>query len=374
MSRGGLRRFVAGLALGLAAIVVWAFAAEAIFRLTNIDVATRFRVSQVFFDPGHPNVRAEMGYVPFSTVRSTYSSNPRGYFDADNSIDHVHNSVGWRDVEHTLAKPPGTYRILGLGDSYLWGQGVRREDICLTRLGGMLQKHAPPGLRIETINSGQNAFNTVDERNSLRARGLLYAPDLVIVHFVPNDVEPDVLQRGPKVDLFVDYLAAYMRPDWLTQRSRLWAWTKQRCLRAMNSKAYLEQSLASFQEHDEKWTQCRDALIDIQEICRQAGAQLVVVIFPFFIDLDGDYPFQPIHDRVKGLGRERGIPVLDLREAYRDYRGPELWVHPTDEHPNEIAHGLAAKAMAEFLLAHAQELDLYHPRPSTPATVAGNRP
>ena len=98
----------------------------------------------------------------------------------------------------------------------------------------------------------------------------MYATDLVILHFVPNDVEPDVLKRGPKVDLFSDYLASYMQPDWLTQHSRLLAWTKQRCLRAMNGRAYVRQSLASFREDSEKWTQCRDALIDIQEICRRA--------------------------------------------------------------------------------------------------------
>ena len=356
----------AGLCLG--SVVVWALCAEAIFRLAKIDVATHFRVSKVLFDPNHPgNARAEMGYVPYSTVRSTYSSNPRGYFDRSNSIDHVHNSVGWRDVEHTIEKPSGTYRILGLGDSYLWGQGVRQPDICLTKLGAILQKEAPPGVRVETINSGQSAFNALDERNSLLARGLLYDPDLVVLHFVPNDVEPDILQRGPKVELFTDYLAVYMKPDWLSRRSRFWAWTKQRCLRAINSRAYVAQSLASFREHGEKWIQCRNAIIDIQEICRRAGVKLLIVVFPFFIDLNGDYPFQPIHDLVRALGRERGIPVLDLRDAYRDFSGPELWVHPTDEHPNEIAHGIAARAIAGYLQAHAQALELYRPHALQPA-------
>ena len=90
-------------------------------------------------------------------------------------------------------------------------------------------------------------------------------------------------------------------------------------------------------------------------------------VFPFFIDLNGDYPFQPIHDLVSALGRERGIPVLDLRDAYRDFSGPELWVHPTDEHPNEITHGIAARAIAGYLQAHAREFELYRPHTLQPA-------
>jgi hypothetical protein len=31
------------------------------------------------------------------------------------------------------------FRILGLGDSYLVGQGVRRQDICLSKLEVLLQ-------------------------------------------------------------------------------------------------------------------------------------------------------------------------------------------------------------------------------------------
>ena len=44
-------------------------------------------------------------------------------------------------------------------------------------------------------------------------------------------------------------------------------------------------------------------------------------------------------------------PVLDLRDSYREFRGPELWVHETDQHPNEIAHQIAADATRDFLLA-----------------------
>lgn len=298
-----------------------------------------------------PVQQEPFGFYARVNARTEYDSNPRGYFDSNNGVDHLHNSVGWRDVEHSLEKPPGTFRVLGLGDSYLWGQGVKLEDICLNRLGRELNQHLAP-TRVETINSGMFALNTVQELESLRTKGLRYDPDLVILHFVPNDVEADIQSPGVIVDFFTDYTATYQRPDWLSGRSHAWGWARQRFLRAVKGGAYVRQSVRRFGEENAQWEACRQALIDIRDLCREHRTGLLVVIFPFFHELDGDYPFQPIHDAVRSHCEQAGIPVLDLRETYRRFNGPELWVHPVDQHPNEIAHELAARATFEYLCAH----------------------
>jgi hypothetical protein len=41
--------------------------------------------------------------------------------------------------------------------------------------------------------------------------------------------------------------------------------------------------------------------------------------------------------------------VLDLFDAFRGRDGPSLWVHPTNQHPNEEAHAIAAEALGRFL-------------------------
>jgi lysophospholipase L1-like esterase len=127
-------------------------------------------------------------------------------------------SVAMRDREHTINKPEGVFRILGLGDSYLWGQGVKREEICLTKLEPLLQD-AVPGKQIETINTGVSALNTSAELAVLRGAGLSYDPDLVIVHYALNDVELDVFRPGRKIEFYVDYTNIHTSADWLSSLS-----------------------------------------------------------------------------------------------------------------------------------------------------------
>ena len=337
--------------LAVASLMLSLLSVELVFRLWGLRGE--------FFEPRRDELllsadttgrMARFGFVPHATIRSHYDSDPRGYFDAGSVIDHEFNSAGWRDVERTVEKPANTFRILGLGDSYLFGQGVRREDICLSRLEHSLQE-GEPNARIETINAGLSSLNTAQQRDILLHEGLRYEPDLVIVHFVLNDVEKaeELFLKRPKVEFTESYVAIYNRPDALSRLSYFWGWARQRVLRYVVGQTYIEQCVQSFRDEDAKWQQCRAALADIAKITRERDINLLVVIFPFFIELNGDYPFQEIHDQVRGFCREQEIACLDLRDTYAAYSGPELWVHPTDQHPNELAHKLAAQAMASYL-------------------------
>mgnify|MGYP002630805702 CR=1 FL=1 len=297
----------------------------------------------------------EEGFVPFSTIISTYASDPRGYFDPGHEVSHAHNSAGWRDQEHDVVKEEGTLRILGLGDSYLWGQGVHQGDRVLDLLQGSLGAH-DPSRRVETINTARPGVNTFWQASTLQARGLAYDPDLVILFFVLNDVEQNV--RGPvaMVEFLTDYRNLYQQHDRLSAHSQLWGWARQRYLTTARARQYVTDCVASFHEHSWKWELTTGALNEIQAQLEARGIPLLMVVFPFFVELDGDYPFASIHEVVQRHAEQRGIPLLDLREAYSRFHGPELWVHETDQHPNEIAHRVAADAVHGYLVTHPELL------------------
>ena len=62
------------------------------------------------------------------------------------------NRDGFRDGYHAREKPPGVLRVLGLGDSFVFGWGVQEEEAFLKRLEvGLRDRIKQP---VETINAG----------------------------------------------------------------------------------------------------------------------------------------------------------------------------------------------------------------------------
>lgn len=99
------------------------------------------------------------------------------------------NSFGMRDREHTLAKPPGHYRIALLGDSYSAAMQVDlHETFWWIAQEALRNCEALGGREPELLNFGVSGFGTAQELVSLRTRALRFDPDLVMLLFVPNDV------------------------------------------------------------------------------------------------------------------------------------------------------------------------------------------
>ena len=94
------------------------------------------------------------------------------------------NSLGFRDREHDRTKPAGTYRILVLGDSITQGLGIKQDQDLYT---SVLERTLGPNT--EVLNFGVSGYNTQQEVETLRDRGLQYSPDLVVLSVCVNDAE-----------------------------------------------------------------------------------------------------------------------------------------------------------------------------------------
>ena len=99
------------------------------------------------------------------------------------------NANGFRGPAYPQPAGEDVVRIVGLGDSVLFGWGVEYQDSYLPVLASLLAE-SHPGVAIEVINTAVPGYNTVMEVETLKLKGLAYRPDLVIIDHVGNDLAP----------------------------------------------------------------------------------------------------------------------------------------------------------------------------------------
>jgi len=103
------------------------------------------------------------------------------------------NSLGLRGGETALRKPDGTFRILALGDSFTFGQGVEEWQ---TWPSVLQERASAANGHLDVINGGFTGLSPSGYLRYLRVRGLQLDPDLVIVQvFVGNDVVDELLDE-----------------------------------------------------------------------------------------------------------------------------------------------------------------------------------
>jgi len=252
------------------------------------------------------------------------------------------NSQGLRDYEYPLAKPPGVYRILLLGDSTTFGWGDSLDQTTPKILERDLNAVHVPGIsRFEALNAGVGNYDTVQEVTYYQTRGRGFHPDLVILDYFINDPEPVPVEKK----------------GFLIDRSYLIAFTTNRfdgVLRRLGARPDWKIYYASLYNEDRPgYRACVAALKDLAASTRENHAKVLVALLPELHQINEDYPFAAEHQKIKDVLAAEDVPVLDLIQGLRNH-GPEmmLWVTPLDDHPNGKANALIAAQMRDWILAN----------------------
>jgi lysophospholipase L1-like esterase len=97
------------------------------------------------------------------------------------------NGAGLRsDKDYPLARPPNSVRVVGIGDSGMFGWDVEQNEPYLAVLEELLNKRGD-GVTYEVLNFAVPGYNTQLEVETLRRKALAYQPDVVIVGWCEND-------------------------------------------------------------------------------------------------------------------------------------------------------------------------------------------
>jgi hypothetical protein len=129
----------------------------------------------------------------FFKSKSDISVNQNKNISFNDSINYenksfaLKNQYGFTDFNRTKKKPNGIFRIVVLGDSFIWGDGLPYEKVWSHKLEKLLsQKYDST----EVIHWGKNGWSTKDQLNFLDTAGFQFEYDLLILGWVNND--PDM--------------------------------------------------------------------------------------------------------------------------------------------------------------------------------------
>jgi hypothetical protein len=313
------------------------------------------------------------------------------------------NSLGERDIERHLEKPPGTFRVLALGDSFVEAYSVALEDSVTRRLEKDLTR---PGCPIEVLNAGTGGYGTDQEYLYYTERAFRYEPDVVLLFLYYNDILPNTwrvywgvpkpllgLEEGRLVALHFPITppdpkttgGADDRPRGIAG-SAAFNWVRERLMfgapQAFNRLAGLglwEPIGGDGVEDSFKVYKARRHLPDIEaawhltdailrELARQVeshGSRFALAYVPSRMEVsERDWQLTRLRfglnetwdrgfvlKRVREIGAADGFPVLDLTPELRRAESGLLGetYFRIDGHWNARGHAAAARAVAGFL-------------------------
>jgi lysophospholipase L1-like esterase len=247
------------------------------------------------------------------------------------------NALGARGPEVSATKRPGTFRILLLGDSMTFGSGIREETSFAALLERALDARGD-GRDYEILNFGTSGYNTVQERNLLRMKGPSLEPDLVLVGFFSNDIDPFRFagQIDPRHRLLVKIKEA------VRENFRLYPFLHGRLQRLRQRFAPSNADAQTLSGESPGFDEAIAALADIRDLAAGYGARVLVVLIPKLKGLDGDYPLARFDADFLAACAARGIPAANLLPHFRGEDASKLWLRPDDGHPNERGHEILA--------------------------------
>ncbi|MFM6190791.1 MAG: SGNH/GDSL hydrolase family protein [Planktothrix sp.] len=286
------------------------------------------------------------------------------------------NSQGFKDVEFTVEKPAGIYRILGIGDSFAYGV-VPYEYNYLTLLEEQLNQS---GQKTEVINMGIPGMGPRDYLSILVNEGLKLNPDKVVVFFyIGNDFLDNVMTAKLRTEeksyvialikslikIQSNYQGKVLNPTTVKYNDNQPTFNNEKYLQDTVNKSNMfvrNPADGIFKSFVEDAVQ---DLLKIKQICDSQNIPLTVVIIPDEVQvnsqlqqqvknafdpndpnlLDFELPNRMLTEQLQ----QANIDYLDLLPSFKVASQQTRLYKPNDTHWNIAGNRLAAELISQHL-------------------------
>lgn len=321
--------------LSIASITICLLIIEGIIRITGVapDVSDISNESYVFSD--NPKLK--------------YTLKPNGLLNKGK--DKI-NKEGYRgDVYAIKKKNAFTSRIVCVGDSITLGLGVRNNETYSYFLEKELNAHNSK-TKWEVINLGVNGYNTINEVEMIKTRGLSFSPDLIILQYYINDNSnmSDLNIRDFGEKLVENHRLLYFMVNPFTKflaKSKLFLFC------AVRFKTLKISNMDTF-----KWWKTSDyfyegnivsnGLKDFKRLSVKYHFKPLVLISPEFEFKNNFNEYQNTYKEVINLCEENDLDYLDLLSCLKDRHNENARNFHIDEgHPTPYGHRIIAEILGD---------------------------
>lgn len=323
------------------------------------------------------------------------------------------NAHGWRDLERSIEKPEGVFRILVLGDSFIQALQVNDDQTLTQQLERFLNRHAVRK-KVEVLNMSCASWGNDQEYLAFKAYGLRYSPDLVVLAFyAQNDVidnsrslirrdsafakpffrlENDRLVEIPITDRpshgvhpVRTFISRFRTLRWLRDKGHAWPALHRLMFRlgltsvvppegnAPRYPTVWGQLLNSFAsktsaEWESAWRLTEAIVLNLRQKVHDAGADFLLLelapplaVMPNELRREHlsrtgreDFDFDGPHRRLVAFTQRERIEFFSLQRPFRERIGESKEMFESlflycDGHYTAAGHRLAAEALAQYL-------------------------
>lgn len=279
------------------------------------------------------------------------------------------NSNGLRGPERALEHPPNTIRVVCLGDSVGMGWRLHDGDELMALAEHFLNQRSQSP-RWEFINTSVLGYNSVQEVETLKSKGLQYHPDIVIVNYVVNDIElPSFIRQGRNYFSLSNSFLLEVCKDRLGLQQRASGLMVVDHNSVGNSELLTNPKLVPpAYSSMVGWSAFSNAMEELAELSRLHHFEVVFVCYP-------DYS-----DQAAAIAERLGFRVVNTAPALQEYmkkKGIPRWQPPmcldmpdgsVDPHPSKLSNLLVLKIVMDALESQAAKQNFRLVRRKRPRT------
>lgn len=249
-----------------------------------------------------------------------------------------------------MRKAADTYRIVVIGDSFTYGQGII-EDARFTNI--VQYRLNTQQANYEVLNFGRPGAETIDHIGFLDQYIFKLNPDFILLQWFVNDVEGDNKTGRPQPSRLIpsDYLSSLLHRNSALFYLINTKWNQLQTKMGL-VESYEDSMLKRFGDHESQ--DSRRAEHELDEFIRRIKERNIpvgIVMFPPLVETGGSvevYPYSFLFNRVIVACHRHEIKCLDLRPVFAKVKpASSLWANRFDSHPGPLANKMSAEAILE---------------------------